>query len=60
MFAAADDQAKLLGLMRCFVELVGEQHFSGFHLSLNVRTAFPKSYLAFILHCLVRRIWMKR
>lgn len=39
-------QTTLYGLLKTFSEF-GMQHFSGFHLSLDTRTALPRSYLAF-------------
>lgn len=39
-------QIALYSLLKTFSEF-GMQHFSGFHLSLDTRTALPRSYLAF-------------
>lgn len=39
-------QATLYGLLKTFSE-IAMQHYSGFHLSLDMRTALPRSYLAF-------------
>ena len=39
-------QATLYGLLKIFSEFA-MQHFSGFHLSLDMRTAIPRPYLAF-------------
>src|SRR5271155_2235196 len=47
VFAQADTEATCLALLKSFGEYVGMQHFSGFHLSLDMRTALPRSYLAF-------------
>lgn len=46
VFAQADTEAVLYGLLKTFSE-IAMQHFSGFHLSLDTRTALPRSYLAF-------------
>ena len=47
ILAQADAQSTLLALLKAFSEYVGMQHFSGFHCSLDMRTAIPRSYLAF-------------
>ena len=46
VFAQADTEAALYGLLKTFSEYA-MQHYSGFHLSLDMRTAMPRSYLAF-------------
>lgn len=46
ILAQADNKEHLLGLLRCLQDH-GQQHFSGFHLSLDLRTAIPRPYLAF-------------
>ncbi|KIX08077.1 uncharacterized protein Z518_02732 [Rhinocladiella mackenziei CBS 650.93] len=46
VFVQADAEAPIYGLLKSWSE-IGMQHFSGFHLSLDLRTALPKSYLAF-------------
>ena len=46
LFAQASTEQPLLLLLKTFGEY-GMQHFSGFHLSLDYRTAFPRPYLAF-------------
>ena len=46
LFAQATTEAPLLTLLKTFAEY-GMQHFSGFHLSLDTRTALPRPYLAF-------------
>lgn len=45
-FAQADHESTLYGLLHAFSE-VAMQHYSGFHLSLDLRTAIPRSYLAY-------------
>ena len=47
ILAQADDEMTLYGLLKAFSEFVGMQHYSGMHLSLDMRTAIPRSYLAF-------------
>lgn len=46
VFVQADTEAPIYMLLKTFGE-IGMQHFSGFHLSLDMRTALPRSYLAF-------------
>jgi hypothetical protein len=46
VFVQADAEATIYGLLKCWSE-IAMQHFSGMHLSLDTRTAFPRSYLAF-------------
>lgn len=46
VFAQADSEMTIYGLLKAWSEF-GMQHFSGFHLSLDTRTAHPRSYLAF-------------
>ncbi|KAG9788778.1 DUF1446-domain-containing protein, partial [Aureobasidium melanogenum] len=46
VFVQADTEALIYGLLKTFSE-IAMQHFSGFHLSLDMRTALPRSYLAF-------------
>ncbi|KAK5073758.1 hypothetical protein LTR64_007104 [Lithohypha guttulata] len=46
VFAQTDHEATLYGLLKTFSEFA-MQHYSGMHLSLDMRTAFPRSYLAF-------------
>lgn len=46
VFSQADTQEALFGLLKCFQQ-TAMQHFSGFHLSLDTRTALPRPYLAF-------------
>ncbi|ETI21812.1 hypothetical protein G647_05881 [Cladophialophora carrionii CBS 160.54] len=46
VFVQADAEATIYGLLKTWSE-IGMQHFSGFHLSLDTRTALPRSYLAF-------------
>lgn len=46
LFAQADSEATIYGLLKTFSEYA-MQHYSGFHLSLDMRTAVPRSYLAF-------------
>ena len=46
VFSQADTQETLYGLLKSFQQ-IGMQHFSGFHLSLDTRTAIPRPYLAF-------------
>jgi len=46
LFVQADTEAAIYALLKTFSEY-GMQHFSGFHLSLDMRTALPRSYLAF-------------
>lgn len=46
LFTQADTQEALYGLLKSFSQ-IGMQHFSGFHLSLDTRTALPRPYLAF-------------
>lgn len=46
VFAQADEQATIFALLKTWSEF-GMQHFSGLHLSLDTRTALPRSYLAF-------------
>jgi len=46
VFVQADSEALIYGLLKAWSE-IGMQHFSGFHLSLDLRTALPRSYLAY-------------
>ena len=46
VFVQADSEMAIYGLLKTWSE-IGMQHFSGFHLSLDTRTALPRSYLAF-------------
>lgn len=46
VFVQADAETTIYGLLKCWSE-IGMQHFSGMHLSLDTRTAFPRPYLAF-------------
>lgn len=46
LFSQADTQETLVGLLQCFQE-IAMQHYSGFHLSLDTRTALPRPYLAY-------------
>lgn len=46
LFSHADTETALYGLLKCFSEFA-MQHYSGFHLSLDTRTAIPRSYVAF-------------
>ncbi|KAJ9602061.1 hypothetical protein H2200_013421 [Cladophialophora chaetospira] len=46
LFVQADTEAAIYGLLKGWSE-IGMMHFSGFHLSLDRRTAPPRSYLAF-------------
>ncbi|KPI40376.1 uncharacterized protein AB675_7778 [Cyphellophora attinorum] len=46
LFTQADTQEACYGLLKSFSQ-IGMQHFSGFHLSLDTRTAIPRPYLAF-------------
>ena len=46
VFVQADTELPIYGLLKTWSE-IGMQHFSGFHLSLDTRTALPRSYLAF-------------
>ncbi|KIW91221.1 uncharacterized protein Z519_08117 [Cladophialophora bantiana CBS 173.52] len=46
LFVQADAEAAIYGLVKAWSE-IAMQHFSGFHLSLDYRTALPRSYLAF-------------
>ncbi|KAK6369433.1 hypothetical protein LTS17_009776 [Exophiala oligosperma] len=46
VLAQADSEALLYALLQTFSEFA-MQHFSGFHLSLDTRTALPRPYLAF-------------
>lgn len=46
VFAQADTKEALHGLLRS-IQDHGQQHFAGFHLSLDLRTAVPIPYLAF-------------
>lgn len=46
VFAQADTQEEAWSVVKTMGEF-GMQHFSGFHLSLDMRTAVPRSYLAF-------------
>lgn len=46
IFAQATTAAPLLGLVKGWADFQ-MQHFSGMHLSLDLRTAFPKPFLAF-------------
>lgn len=45
-FVQADSEAAIYGLLKAWSE-IAMHHFSGFHLSLDTRTALPRSYLAF-------------
>ena len=47
ILAQADEEMTLYGVLKAFSEFVGMQHYSGMHLSLDMRTAMPRSYLAF-------------
>jgi hypothetical protein len=46
LFVQADSEAPMFGLLKAWTE-TGMMHFSGLHLSLDWRTAVPRSYLAF-------------
>lgn len=46
VFAQTDAEAQAWNVVKTMGEF-GMQHFSGFHLSLDMRTAIPRSYLAF-------------
>lgn len=46
VFVQADTEALIYALLKGWSE-VAMQHFSGMHLSLDTRTALPRSYLAF-------------
>ncbi|KIV89028.1 hypothetical protein PV10_08646 [Exophiala mesophila] len=46
VFVQADSEMAVYGLLKAWSE-IGMHHFSGFHLSLDTRTALPRSYLAF-------------
>ena len=46
LFSQAGTEAAIYGLLKAFSE-IGMMHFSGFHLSLDTRTALPRPYLAF-------------
>lgn len=46
LFVQADTDVAIYALVKTWSE-IGMQHFSGFHLSLDYRTALPRSYLAF-------------
>ncbi|KIW09938.1 hypothetical protein PV08_11714 [Exophiala spinifera] len=46
VLAQADSEGLLFALVQTFSEFA-MQHFSGFHLSLDMRTALPRSYLAY-------------
>lgn len=46
VFVQADTEAAVYGLLKAWSE-IAMHHFSGFHLSLDTRTALPRSYLAF-------------
>ena len=46
VFAQTDTEAQAWSVIQTMGEF-GMQHFSGFHLSLDMRTAIPRSYLAF-------------
>jgi hypothetical protein len=46
LFAQAADQMTLLCLLKTFTEFA-MQHYSSMHLSLDMRTAIPRPYLAF-------------
>ncbi|KEF52724.1 uncharacterized protein A1O9_11141 [Exophiala aquamarina CBS 119918] len=45
-FVQADTEMAIYGLLKAWSE-IAMHHFSGFHLSLDTRTALPRSYLAF-------------
>ncbi|KAK5055116.1 hypothetical protein LTR84_012864 [Exophiala bonariae] len=45
-FVQADTQLAIYGLLKAWSE-IAMHHFSGFHLSLDTRTALPRSYLAY-------------
>lgn len=45
-FVQADIQEAIYGLLKAWSE-IAMHHFSGFHLSLDTRTALPRSYLAY-------------
>lgn len=45
-FVQADSEVAIYGLLKAWSE-IAMHHFSGFHLSLDTRTALPRSYLAF-------------
>lgn len=46
VFVQADSEMAVYGLLKAWSE-IGMHHFSGFHLSLDTRTALPRSYLAY-------------
>jgi len=46
IFVQADTELAIYGLLKAWSE-IAMHHFSGFHLSLDTRTALPRSYLAF-------------
>ena len=46
LFVQADTEMAIYMLLKTWSE-IGMQHFHGFHLSLDTRTALPRSYLAF-------------
>lgn len=46
VFAQTDTEEQAWSVIKTMGEF-GMQHFSGFHLSLDMRTAIPRSYLAF-------------
>lgn len=46
LFAQASTEQPLMLLLKTFADY-GMQHFSGFHLSIDIRTALPRPYLAY-------------